>query len=66
MRIKITYYKETADVVYISDKFAPLFQTDMSDWTNADIDLADELNEFLDGYVEKYGTPMMGYDVTEE
>ena len=66
MKIKLTYCKETEDVIYISDKFAPLFQTDMEEWTDREEDLNDELHDFLDEYVTKYGVFMMGYDYTEE
>lgn len=66
MKIKIMYCKEVEEVLEISDKFVPMFQTDIDEWTDNEEDLNDELHDVLDDYVEKNGCFIMGYDFTEE
>lgn len=66
MKIRIVYHKEVEEVLEISDKFIPRFQTDTDEWTDREEDLNDELHDILDDYVMKNGCFMMGYDFAEE
>ena len=66
MKIRIVYHKEVEEVLEISDKFAPMLQTDTDEWTDREEDLNDELHDILDDYVTENGCFIMGYDFAEE
>jgi len=66
MKIRIVYCKDVEEVLEISNKFAPMFQTNADEWTDKEEDLNDELHNILDDYVIKNGHFLLGYDFTEE